>query len=300
MKKPLLLFFLAALLFTSCSKSKDAATSNPTAVPQPVKFEITDIKSASNKIIVGQRSTFTSALTDSSGNINYEWKIYFNGVQMGSTLSGLTVKSVNLNTTAVGEYTLSLTITRGATDKSTISKKFISYAANFQYGVWGDTEATIKTAEADNHNTLDLALVGIPYVVPSNTGLTTITYTKSGKYYTYYFKAGKLYAGAYTVVYPYVNQNTNLAAAYTLYYTEKTNLEKALAITMTDQKTWTITDQSQITHWDISNTTRAQAIGLNYLKLTSDGSGTLGKASLTLYKNTATIVNFSYVIVSPN
>jgi len=263
-------------------------------------FKIIDINDSSSKIVVGQRNIFRAFLSDSTGNINYEWKLFYNFQQVG-ILSGIDLKSLRINTTKVGEYTLILTITRGASDRSTFEKKFNSIAGNFQYGIWGDNEETIKNAETDNGFTIYNALVGKPIITPKIENLTTLTYKKDyGDFYTYYFSSGKLYAGAYTATWNYLNINTDLRSAYSSYYTEKRNLEKILGITLPDSKIWRITDQSQITYWDSDALTRSQAIGLNYLELKTEGESSLGKGSLRLYKPLSQYVGFEYILVSPN
>ena len=150
-------FFLS--LNSGCEKQDPADEPNET-------FEIIDIKSNNSKIIIGQRNIFSAILSDSTGNINYEWKVFFDDIQVGKTLSGYDLKSIKLNTSKVGEYKICLTVIRGVTDKSSFEKNFNSVESNFQYGCWGDNEETIKTAEMDNGYTIFQGLVGIPSVIP--------------------------------------------------------------------------------------------------------------------------------------
>lgn len=292
MKKHLLLL-LTAIIIASCSKSIDT----------PKKFEIIDIKLSSSKIILGQRNIFSAVLTDSTGNINYEWELFYNNLQIGKTLSGLDIKSVRINTTETGEYTLRLIITRGVSDKSTFEKKFISNDSNFQFGVWGNSEATIKTAESDNGYEIYGAMIGIPDVTTNNAGLTTLTYNKSGKYYTYYFKDGKLYAGAYTKDWSYVNQNTDVRSALSTFYVERANLNKILNTTLPESKIWRTpgnNNSSQIAYWDQNDLNRSQALILGYLELKTEGTTALGKGSLHLYNYYGiSKIIFEYILVSP-
>lgn len=265
------------------------------------QFEILDIRSVNTKVVIGQRNYFHAILSDTIGNINYEWKILYNNVQVGQTISGYNLNSIKLNTKEPGEYRILLTVIRGVSEKSSFEKKFNSVEANFQYGCWGDNEATIKNAEIDNGNTLFQGLVGVPSVIPGNQNLTKLTYKKNnGNYYTYYFSDGKLYAGAYTSMWNYVNINTDLRSAYLLFYSEKLNLESILNISLTEGKIWRITDPGQIAAWDANVLTRSQAIGLNYLELKTEGSSSLGRCSLRLYKPLSQYVGFEYILVSPN
>jgi len=292
MKINIPLLLLPAILIVSCSKSSDTPVN-------PKKFEVIDIKCNSSKIIIGQRTIFTAVLSDSTGNINYQWKLFFNNQQVGTTYSGLDIPKVKTNLADIGEYTVQLTITRGEADKNTLEKKFTSNDSNFQYGIWGDSQTTIQTAETDNGNEIFNALIGIPKVIPNNEGLTTLTYKKSSKYFTYYFKDGKLYAGAFTLSWNYVNQSTNLSSAYTAFSTEKGNLDKVLNTTLTLVKIWHISESSQITYWDTDASTRANAIGLGYLDLKSEGTTSLGRGSVYLYKVTSSMVLLEYILVSP-
>lgn len=59
-------------------------------------FEIMDIKCSSSKIVIGQRNIFRAFLSDSTGNINYEWKLFYNNIQVGNTLAGFDIKSLRL------------------------------------------------------------------------------------------------------------------------------------------------------------------------------------------------------------
>ena len=217
--KKLSIFLIIIVLLFSCKKDEEGTLK---------KFEIIDIKLSSSKIIIGQRVILSAVLSDSIGNIFYEWKLFYNGLQVGTAYFGLDFKKVKTNPSEIGEYTVQLTITRGISDKSTFEKKFISNDSNFQFGIWGDSEATIKTAESDNGYEIYGALIGIPDVTTNNAGLTTLTYNKSARYYTYYFKDGKLYAGAYNRDWSYVNQNTDMRSALSTFYVERDNLNKKL------------------------------------------------------------------------
>lgn len=301
MKKQLLLLLLllpSVMMMSSCSKNSDS-TPEVVAV-KPSVFSIKNIQVNTTKPIAGQRVTFKAELTDSTGNINYEWQLLQNGVQLGKSTSGLNIKTVQFNP-ASGDYTIKLIITRGSSDVSTTDTKISVTQGNFVYGEWGDSEATIKTAESDNGYKENEGLIGIPTIIaPNNEGLTTLIYYKDNRYYTYYFKAGKLYAGAYTQSYSYANQNTDLRGVYSQFYTEKTKLEKALGTTITESLTWKISDQSQINFWKSTNDNKAIAVGLNYLQLDATSKSSLGTGGLSLYKNTATVVTFRYTLVSPN
>lgn len=284
-----LLFILISCL-AGCKKTEEET---------PKKFEIVDINYSPSKVIVGQRIIINSVLSDSTGNIYYEWKLFYNNLQVGTTFAGLDLPKVKMNPSEIGEYTVRLTITRGETDKSTFELKFISNDSNFQYGVWGDNETTIGNAESDNGNEVYNALVGIPKVIPNNEGLTTLTYKKGNKYFTYYFKNAKLYAGAFTLTWDYVNQNTNLSPAYNAFSIEKLNLDKALNTTLEIREIWYITESSQIAHWDTDASTRAQAIGLGYLELKSEETTSLGRGSVDLNKVSSSIVLLEFILVSP-
>lgn len=292
MKINKILLLFQVIIIVSCSKSNDAPITHK-------KFEVVDIKCSSSKIILGQRTTFKAVLSDSTGNIFYEWKLFYNSLQVGTTFSGMDIKSVKTNFAEIGEYTVQLTITRGVSDKNTLEKKFTSNDSNFQYGIWGDSQTTIQTAETDNGYEVFNALIGIPKVIPNNEGLTTLTYKKSSKYFTYYFKDGKLYAGAFTLSWIYVNQSTNLSSTYTAFSTEKGNLDRVLNTTLTLVKIWHITESSQITYWDTDASTRANAIGLGYLELKSEGTTSLGRGSVYLYKVTSSVVLLEYILISP-
>ena len=286
----LLLIFISCLM--GCKKNEEET---------PKKFEIIDIKLSSSNIIIGQRVILNAVLSDSTGNIFYEWKLFYNGLQVGTASSGLDLNKVKTNPSEIGEYTAQLTITRGVSDKSTFEKKFISNDSNFQFGVWGDSEATIKTAESDNGYEIYNALIGIPKVIPNNEGLTTLTYYKSGSYYTYYLKNGKLYAGAYTRSWSYVNQSTDLKAALSRFYDERANLNKILNTTLPEGKIWHTPDNStQIAYWDQNNLTRYQALILDYLEFKTEGTTALGKGSLRLYNYySISELLFEYILVSP-
>jgi len=293
MKAHLTYLSLLMIIIVSCNKSVDTPET-------PKKFEIIDIELSSSEIIIGQRVVLKAVLSDSTGNIFYEWKLFYNGLQIGTTFSGLDLKKVKTNLSELGEYTTQLTITRGETDRGTFTKKIISVESDFQYGVWGDSEATIKTAESDNGHEVYNALIGIPTVTINNGSLTTLTYNKNGSYYTYYFKDGKLYAGAYTRSWNYVNQNTDLQSAYSLYLTETQNLNKILNMILPEGKIWHTPDNStQITYWDQNALTRSQAIGLDYLELRTEGTTTFGKGSLSLFKQSSSRILFEYILISP-
>jgi hypothetical protein len=270
------------------------------------KFEIIDIKCSSSKIVYGQRNIFRALLSDSIGNINYEWKLFYNNLQVGNTLSGFDIKTFTLNTEKVGEYTLRLTITRGVYDKSIFEKKIFSIQSNFQYGVWGDNEQTIKNAEEDNGNTIQTGLFRKPVISPEVQNLTTFTYhKKDGISYTYYFKNGKLYAGAYIKDYVYNGLDTDAQDGYIRYYMEKKDLESILKIELPDGKIWIKNDPVQIALMDQDHLSRWKAIGYGFLQLKSEGTSSYGKGSIHLFRTQTTTtgdnyIEFEYTLVSPN
>lgn len=286
-----LLLLILFVCLTGCKKDDEETLK---------KFEIIDIRLSSSKIIIGQRVILIAVLSDSTGNIFYEWKLFYKGLQVGTTVSGLDLNEVKTNPSEIGEYTAQLTITRGVSDKSTFEKKFLSNDSNFQFGVWGDSEATIKTAESDNGTEIYNALVGIPSITTSNAGLTTLTYYKSGSYYTYYLKNGKLYAGAYTRSWSYVNQNTDLRTALLRFYDERANLNKILNTTLPEGKIWhTLDNSTQIAYWDQNDLMRNQALILDYLEFKTEGTTALGKGSLRLYNYySISKIIFEYILVS--
>ncbi|MFA6335083.1 MAG: hypothetical protein WCX48_05925 [Bacteroidales bacterium] len=266
------------------------------------KFEIIDIKLSSSKIIIGQRVILNAVLSDSTGNIYYEWKLFYNGLQVGTAFSGLDFKKVKTNPSKTGEYTVQLTITRGEYDRSTFEKKFISNDSNFQYGVWGDNEETIKTAESDNGYELHSGLIGIPTVTNRDGVKTTLTYEKStNTHFTYYFNNGKLYAGAYTKTWWYVDEHTDLRSALYLYYTERGNLNKILNTTLPEGKIWHTPDNStQIAYWDQNDITRSEALIWRYLEFKAEGTTSVGRGSIYLYWSYSSTILFGYILESPN
>jgi len=195
-----------------------------------------------------------------------------------------------------------LVITRGATDINNYEMKFNSLEPDFQFGVWGDSEATIKTAESDNGYEVHIGLTGIPMVTNKNEGLTTLIYDKNGRDYIYYFKNGKLFAGAYDQLWSYVNQNTDLRSALYSFYGERENLNKILNTTLPEGKIWHTPDNSsQITYWDQNDLLRSQALILDYLELKTEGTTALGEGSLHLYNYySISKIIFEYILVSPN
>lgn len=304
MKKFLILIF-AILLIISCTQDNELDSENKSDAEDELElFEILDIKCSSSKIVLGQRNIYRALLSDSTGNINYEWKLFYNNLQIGSTLSGFDLKAVTFNTSEVGMYELRLTITRGVYDKSTFELKINSIQPNFQYGCWGDNEEIIKIAEADNGNTILQGIFGIPKISPEVQNLTTLTYRKKNQtYYTYYFRNGKLYAGAYIRLYTYTGLDIEVRDGYSLYYYEKQNLESILKTTLPDGKIWHETDPAQIASMDQDPLSRWKAIGYGFLELKSEGTSSYGKGSIHLFRTTTTsgqYVNFEYILVSPN
>ena len=138
-------------------------------------------------------------------------------------------------------------------------------------------------------------------MIPNNEGLTTLTYLKGDKYFTYYFKDGGLYAGAYTKAWSYSSVNTDLTSAIHLYYMEKDNLGKKLDTTLPMGKIWRTPDNStQIAHWDENDQTRSQALIWDYLELKTEARTALGRGSLDLYNySSISRVIFEYILVSP-
>ncbi len=300
MKK--LLFFITIALILGCSKAETPSPPTPPTPPVVKKFEIIDIKLSPSKIIIGQRVILDAVLTDSTGNINYEWKLFYNGLQLGTAFSGMDLKKVKTNLSKTGEYTAKLTITRGENDRSTFEKKIISNDSNFQYGVWGDSEETIKTAESDNGYELHSGLIGIPNVTNRDGVKTTLTYNKStNTYFTYYFNSGKLYAGAYNKTWKYVNEHTDVRSALYLYYTERGNLNKILNTTLPEGKIWhTPNNSTQITYWDQNDITRSEALIRRYLEFKSEGTTSVGKGTIYLYDSYSSTILFGYILESPN
>ena len=274
-------------------------------------FEITNIKSSSSKIIIGQSNIFQAELTDYAGDIHYEWKFFYNNVQIEKTVYGLDLRTMKLNTKITGEYTVLLTTSRGKSEKSIFEKKFSVYDSNFQFGVWGDDIETIKVAESDNGYVIQTGLFRVPTIKkPGINDLVTLSYNKNSMRYTYYFNNGKLYAGSYVEIWTYVNSaDLILRTAYVSYYSDKDRLENLLKITLPDGKIWkSYLSQSQINSWDQDAQTRWQAIGMGYLELKTEGASTIGKGSLYTYMTQVTtasdylknLVCTEHTLVSPD
>ena len=268
------------------------------------KFEITNIKCSSLKIVRGQVITFTSVLSDPIGNINYEWKFFFDNQQI-DVKSGFNLKEVTVVASKIGEYTLRLNITRGVSDNDNYEIKFNPIEPNFQFGIWGDNEATIKMAELNVGNEVCVWTPDIPVIAPENTGLTTITYSRGGDYctyyfYIYYFKDGVLMAGAYTKVWTNY-QGDDARGQYGCYLLEKTNLETILKTTIPEGKIWNVPSiGQQVDFWDQGDYFRSLAIVSGYLELKTEAITRYGRGNLHLYCLGGSVIFFEYMIASPN
>ncbi len=297
--KNLIFLILSSIFFLNCSK--ESTDLNP-VVKDPVKlFEITNIKKSQDDVVIGHTISLTAVLTDSTGNINYEWSLFYNGQQVGQSKSGIGIKAVTTFPTSIGSYTVRLKITRGSFDSFSLETKFNSLESDFQFGVWGDTETTIKEAESNMGNSINGSLVGIPYVEPNNAGLTTVTYNKSGDFYTYYFKSGKLYAGAYTKGWS-VQTGTVALTPYLYFLQEKTNLENKIKAPLPEGKVWSgmATDASQKAYYDQSNNNRALALGWGYLEFITSATSSVGRCSLHLYNyKSVSKVYLEYILMAP-
>jgi len=297
MKRQLLTLLTLCALFIGCSK-KDS--SNPETQPEGLKkFEISNITASKESPVIGQRTIFNAILTDSTGNINYEWKIFFNGQQFGKTLFGPEYKSVKNYSSELGTYTITLSISRGASEKHTFEKKYTTVAGDFQFGNWGDSEPLISVSESDNGGTENQTLIGIPSITPNNQGLATITFDRNSGNYIYYFKDKKLYAGAFVRNFRYYGATTDLSTAYLTYETNKSNMGKHLGVTMTEVKTWNLVS-SQIAYWDSTIALRSEAIGKNYLSISASGESSKGKGIVKINKLTSEYISHQYTIVSNN
>lgn len=297
MKKLLLITFVAISTFlTACSKS-DSGTPDKTEEKPPViqpKFEIKNISLGSDKIIIGQRLNLVATLADSTGNINYEWRLFFDGKQLSDALTARDLKWVKLNPQYLGEYTIRLTITRGVNDIHTLEKKFTTVKSNFQYGVWGDKKSTIEEAESDNSNAKYDALVGVPEITPGNTGLTYIIYKKSDDFFVYYFKDDKLFAGSKSTTF---NNYNNGYAWYPLYLSNKSTISTELSVTPIETLEWSLPEQFR-TAYEASTQGMSLAIGSNYLSIGSKWSSPLTDASLSIKKGYQSTVLLTYILKS--
>ncbi|MGV8878581.1 MAG: hypothetical protein ACOH2A_06080 [Sphingobacteriaceae bacterium] len=292
MKKLLTIFGIVTILLSGCGKKESKDSIN--AVEE---LEVKNIVWKEANLIVNQRISFMPLLADTTGNIVYEWKIFFGDEQIGETLTGPTFKNIFFRPENVGDYTVKLKIKKDNFISPPYEKAFMVVIPNFQTGIWGDSEETILTMEAADRNLVFKGEVTVPEVFENNTGLTTLTYFKVDRYYTYYFKDNRLYAGAFTQTWDYVNENTDLRIAYNSYINEKGNLKKQLGREVEERKIWRIAPD-QIVYWDNKISTRSQAIGLDYLRLRTFSKSVYGRGTVELYKQSATKILLQYVLIS--
>jgi len=288
MKRLLPIVLIALTLIYSCKKVDYD-------LPKSDKFKIDSII-ISGAVAAGQRIDFISKLSDTIGDIQYEWVLLNAGKQEGTSIIGRLLKDVKFNPKNIGEYSIKLTITKGANNSATLEKKFTVKKPSFGYGVWGDSELLVTSSELDNGGIEYGFIADIPAIKQNNAGLKIRTYKKGDALISYYFSGGKLIAGAKTLTLPSKPGGFNWHGLYT---TERDLVSKDLTASPIEEINWSIPDSQKTPYLSVPIGV-SLAVENNYAQLISNwqSESTLAKLSMeykpsslvyltTVYKSSA-------------